>query len=73
MAYIKNGDRFRRLGVPMVLRTVAPTPSAVSTAYTFLMTFRETLSKLDATLADDMFLLTSCWARDVRLVMVEIG
>ena len=73
MAYIKNGDRFRRLGVPMVLRTVAPTPSAVSTAYTFLMTFRETLSKLDATLADDMLLLTSCWARDVRLVMVEIG
>ena len=38
----------------MVLRTVAPTPSAVSTAYTFLMTFREILSKLlDA--ADAMF------------------
>jgi hypothetical protein len=50
--YIKNGDRFRKFGVPIVLLTVAPTPSAVSTAYTFLMTFRETLSKFDAA---DMF------------------
>lgn len=48
--YIKKGDRFRRFGVPIVRRTVAPTPSGVSTAYTFLMTLRETF---DA--AADMF------------------
>ena len=53
---IRNGEMFRRAGVPIERRTVAPAPSAVSIARTFLATTREIARA--AVLVDMVLILT---------------
>lgn len=46
-AHIKKGDKFLNEAVPIVLRTIAPSPSACWLAKTFFTTDRETFTTLE--------------------------